>query len=119
MYVYMFLCMNVCMHVCMYVCMYVYKYEYMYVCTYEGFICMKYTWFHCTHCDIYFFIQALVSRRVRTNELIRTFDLHYVTKSNSRKHPYSSSYIASEYTLDDSFRIRQDLKKNSAAWKQI
>ena len=76
---------------------------------YVGFICIKYTWFHCTHCDLHL-IQALVSRRVSTNELIRTFDLHYVTRSNRRKHPYSSDCIASEYTLYDSFPIRQDFE---------
>ena len=37
-------------------------------------------------------------------------DLHYVTRNNRRIHPHSSGYIASEYTLYDSFPIRQDFE---------
>ena len=40
------------------------------------------------HIFIYFVMHGLVSRRVRTNEFVRTFDLYYVTRNNRRKHAF-------------------------------
>ena len=44
----------------------------------------------------------LIIQGVRTNELMRTFDLYYVTRSNLKKHACRSYYLSANYPSNNS-----------------
>ena len=55
-------------------------------------------------------MHRLVSRLIRTNELVRTFDLYYVTRSNRRKPAYRSHYISANNPSHDSSPNRRNFE---------
>ena len=60
---------------------------------------------------IYFLYRDCFYKRVRTNELMRTFDLYYVTRSNLRKHACRSYYISANYPSNNSSPNRRNFEK--------